>query len=178
MDPDPEHSREVYSTTRNVKFYRQIFIFTLTEHTYNILYIILVELPLLISSLLPLGRGPPLGCRAEIRTRPAVQQADAVLSEPRRINIYFVKKCVDWWIIFFYLQENHSSWWLQLLPVPVYRCANGSEGRAPGKDNMYYKIQEYIAKFNYMAWICASPDWPAIGLKAILVYCASRLVSR
>ncbi len=26
-------------------------------------------MPLLISSLLPLGRGPPLGCRAEIRTR-------------------------------------------------------------------------------------------------------------
>ncbi len=27
------------------------------------------RVPLLISSLLPLGRGPPLGCRAEIRTR-------------------------------------------------------------------------------------------------------------
>jgi hypothetical protein len=53
MDPDPEHSREVYSTTRNVKFYRQIFIFTLTEHTYNFfLYLILVSttLDLLIAS--------------------------------------------------------------------------------------------------------------------------------
>jgi hypothetical protein len=27
------------------------------------------RVPLFISSLLPLGRGPPLGCRAEIRTR-------------------------------------------------------------------------------------------------------------
>ncbi len=32
-----------------------LFIFALTEYTYNILYVILIDL--LISSLLPLGRG-------------------------------------------------------------------------------------------------------------------------
>jgi hypothetical protein len=40
------------------------------------------RVPLLISSLLPLGRGPPLWCRVEI-LGPAVQQAD-LQSEPRR----------------------------------------------------------------------------------------------
>ncbi len=47
-----------------------LFIFTLTEHTNNILFIRLVEcMPLLISSLLPLGGGSPVGCRAEVETR-------------------------------------------------------------------------------------------------------------
>ncbi len=43
-------------------------------------------------------------------------------------------------LFFFYLQENHSSRWVQLLPVPVYRCAHGSEGRDQGKDNIIYRI--------------------------------------
>jgi hypothetical protein len=42
--------------------------------------------------------------------------------------------------LLFYLQENYSSRRLQLLPVPVYRCAHGSQGRDPGKDNKYYRI--------------------------------------
>ncbi len=43
--------------------------FTLIEHTYNIFIYTTRREPLLISSLLPLGRGPPLGCRAENQTR-------------------------------------------------------------------------------------------------------------
>ncbi len=44
-------------------------IFTLIEQTYNILYILLVEHHSCCPHCFPLGRGPPLGCRAEIRTR-------------------------------------------------------------------------------------------------------------
>ncbi len=46
-----------------------LFIFTLIEQTYNILYILLVEHHSCCPHCFPLGRGPPLGCRAEIRTR-------------------------------------------------------------------------------------------------------------
>jgi hypothetical protein len=46
-----------------------LFIFTFIEHKYNICIYNTRRVPLLISSLLPLGRGPPLGCRAGIRTR-------------------------------------------------------------------------------------------------------------
>jgi hypothetical protein len=42
------------------------------------------RVPLLFSSLLPLGRGPPLGAEPRFELWPAVQQADALLSEPRR----------------------------------------------------------------------------------------------
>ncbi len=42
--------------------------FTLIEQTYNILYILLVEHHS-CPHCFPLGRGPPLGCRDEIRTR-------------------------------------------------------------------------------------------------------------
>jgi hypothetical protein len=52
------------------------FIFTLIEQIYIILYILLVEYRSCCPHCFPLGRGPPLG--------PAVQQADALLSEPRR----------------------------------------------------------------------------------------------
>ncbi len=50
-------------------FYFILFIFTLIEQTYNIFYIYYSSSTLLLSSLLLLGRGPPLWCRAEIRTR-------------------------------------------------------------------------------------------------------------
>jgi hypothetical protein len=46
-----------------------LFIFTLIEQTYNILYIVLVEHHSCCPHCFPLGRGPPQGCRAEIRTR-------------------------------------------------------------------------------------------------------------
>ncbi len=46
-----------------------LFILTFTEHTYNFYIYNTRRVPILISSLLSLGRGPPLGCRAEIRTR-------------------------------------------------------------------------------------------------------------
>jgi hypothetical protein len=46
-----------------------LFISTLMEQTYNILYILLVEHHSCYPHCFPLGRGPPLGCRAEIRTR-------------------------------------------------------------------------------------------------------------
>jgi hypothetical protein len=45
------------------------FIFTLIEQTYNILYILHVEHHSCCPHCFPLGRGPHLGCRAEIRTR-------------------------------------------------------------------------------------------------------------
>jgi hypothetical protein len=65
-----------------------LFIFTFTEHTYNIFYTTR-RVPLFIFSLLPLGRGP-VGCRTEIRTRACKQQADALLSEPRRTRIHIL----------------------------------------------------------------------------------------
>jgi hypothetical protein len=52
------------------------FYFTVSEHTHNIYK---YNRPLLISSL-PLSRGPPLGCRAKIRTR-------ACLTASRRATI-------------------------------------------------------------------------------------------
>ncbi len=45
------------------------FIFTLIEQLHNIYIYTTRREPLLLSSLHPLGRGPPLGCRAEIRTQ-------------------------------------------------------------------------------------------------------------
>jgi hypothetical protein len=61
-----------------------LFVFTLTEHTYNILYIILVvaTLDLLIAfrsveSLL-------WGAEPRFELGPAILQADSLLSEPRR----------------------------------------------------------------------------------------------
>jgi hypothetical protein len=48
-----------------------LFIFTLLKQRFNI-YILIVEYrtgTLLLSSWLPLGKGPSLGCRAEIQTR-------------------------------------------------------------------------------------------------------------
>ncbi len=39
------------------------------EQTYNILYLLLVEHHSCCPHCFPLGRGPPLGCQAEIRTR-------------------------------------------------------------------------------------------------------------
>ncbi len=45
------------------------FIFTVIEQSHNIYIYTTRREPLLLSSLHPLGRGPPLGCRAEIRTR-------------------------------------------------------------------------------------------------------------
>ncbi len=65
-----------------------LFIFTFTEHTYNILFFIYNtrRVPLLISSLLPIDRGPPLlwGAEPRFELGPSIQQADALLSEPRR----------------------------------------------------------------------------------------------
>jgi hypothetical protein len=46
-----------------------LFVFTLIEKTYNILYILLVEHHSCCPHCFPLGIRPPLGCRAEIRTR-------------------------------------------------------------------------------------------------------------
>jgi hypothetical protein len=46
-----------------------LFIFTLIEQTYNIYIYTTRRVPRLLSLLLPLGGGPPLGCRAEIRTQ-------------------------------------------------------------------------------------------------------------
>jgi len=45
-----------------------LFIFTLIEQTYKV-YIYYSSRTLLLSSWLSLGRGPPLGCRAKIRTQ-------------------------------------------------------------------------------------------------------------
>ncbi len=60
-----------------------LFIYFYIKRAY-IQYFIYDTRPLLISSLLPLGRGPPVGCRARFELGPGVQQADALLSEPRR----------------------------------------------------------------------------------------------
>ncbi len=57
-----------------------LFVFTLIEQTYIILNILLVEHHFCCHCF-PLGRGPPLVCRPEIRTR---KQAGALLSEPHR----------------------------------------------------------------------------------------------
>jgi hypothetical protein len=43
--------------------------FTLIEHAYNIFIYTTRQAPLLISSLLPLGKGPPLGWGAEPRIK-------------------------------------------------------------------------------------------------------------
>ncbi len=43
--------------------------FTVIEQTYNIVYILLVVHHSCCPHCFPLGTGPPLGCRAEIRTR-------------------------------------------------------------------------------------------------------------
>ncbi len=58
--------------------------FTLIEHTAHKICIYTRREPLLISSWLPLGIGPPLRCRAEILTGPALHQIEALLSELRR----------------------------------------------------------------------------------------------
>ncbi len=52
--------------------------FTLIEQTYNILYILLVEHHSCCPHCFPLSRGPPLGCRAEIRTQACRMQAGAL----------------------------------------------------------------------------------------------------
>ncbi len=51
------------------------------------------RVPLLISSLLPLGRGPPLGCRAEIRTQ-------AYLTASRRATVWATPQGFCWLCLF------------------------------------------------------------------------------
>jgi hypothetical protein len=85
MDPTPTWIH-VSNRNRLVAYCHSFYIFynfTVIQHTYDILLYSTRGAPVLISSLHTLGRGPPVECRAEIRTRPAYHQSDALLSEPR-----------------------------------------------------------------------------------------------
>ncbi len=61
-----------------------LFIFTLTEHIYNILSIILVECHSLSPHCFRSVEGLLWGAEPRFELGPAIQQADALLSEARR----------------------------------------------------------------------------------------------
>ncbi len=83
-----------------VAFCRFFYIFIFINRVYiQYLYILLVVKPLLISSWLPVGRGPPLGCRAEIRTR-------ACRTASRRTHCYLSYACL---VIIFFLLKTQSQ---------------------------------------------------------------------
>jgi hypothetical protein len=76
-----------------------LFIFTLIEQTYNILYKLLVEHHSCCPHCFPLGRWPPLGAEPRFEPGPAVQQAGATRvrcgSDRVRCNVGVVMKHLD-----------------------------------------------------------------------------------
>jgi hypothetical protein len=127
--------------------------FTITEHTYNIFIYNTRRLPLLISSLLPLGRGPPLGCRAEIRTRLAIQQADALLSEPRcTLATPQLRNCFEISQLFFFFSSKDVIRLLQVSYSMHYRETASPFLKVFGEKMFIFQFskdpQDYTHKIN------------------------------
>ncbi len=93
-----------------------LVIFLLFEQTYDI-YIYYSWSTLLLSSWLPLGRGPPLGCLAEIRTRGASQQTDTLLPRCTLYRSTFIDDDILHWLL--WVLSFYGSQSIPVLPQQI-----------------------------------------------------------